>query len=349
MRRYIPPIRRGGQARPGGTGRLDLIASARDPRPVVQHALRQVGRDPSQVPASVRPGISPRALEIVLLGILPPYQECGRVVPAIPHPTALPLSRAFIAGERAGTLRPVYPSEWGPALHHAIRDRDGQRCVNCGFGFGDLYVHRPWNKRVHAPDPVCIMVHGRMAIAHADSDPGNLVGLRSLCGVCHNTADRVHTRSGKALTLAFHGQLTESRLDYLVQQIILPATLEAERPLGALQPGGADLLTAVLADREMNLTWPAAIEVLPSLAGEDRSDINRVLAVGSYRLQLRGLMSTDYQLTRMLTVPDPEDGSHLAPSFVPRGPSRRHRHAYAAAPTTRRPRPAPRARARVEA
>lgn len=333
---YMPPIRR--SSRPGSTGRLDLAAAARDPRPVVTRALSQSARPATDIPNEVRPGMPVAALERVLIDILPPYQSTGRIVPTMPHPTTLPLSRAFAPGERAGTLRPLYPEQWTPEFLRSVRQRDGHKCTNCGIATGDMYVHTPWNREKHAADALCVMVHGAMAVAHPDSDPSNLVGVRSLCGVCHNAHDRVHTRSQKALSLSWTGQLTDEKLDHLVSQIITPALQEAARPLGALQPGGADLLVALLADRDLNLTCFPAVDLFPALANESNSDINRVIAAGIHRLRVRGLMDSNYQLTRMLTVPAPSDGSHPAPGFHPR-PARRHAHIHAAAPSAHNPRP----------
>lgn len=339
VRIYIPPIRTGGQARPGGTGRLDLSAAAQNPVPVVQKALQQVGR--TDMPAGVKPGMSPRALEALLLSILP----TERTVPPIPHPTTLPLSRAFLPGTRAGTILPHYPAEWTKELQRSIRAAAGHRCENCGMQTGDMYAHRPWSKALHAPRPLTIMVQGWHAVAHRDSDPSNLNDLRALCGACHNIADKVHTRSQKALSQAWTGQLIEHRLEHLMQETLLPAAQEAERPLGALQPGGADLITAVLADQGHSLTWHNAVDLVPALARETPEDINRVLGASIWRLKLRGLMGQDYRLTRQLTISWPDDGTYPPPSYLP---PRQRRHVHSATPPRPKARPARRAPAAAE-
>lgn len=288
--------------------------AVRDPLPWVHAALIQVGRSAGETPTSIQPGMPIATLEETLLGILGPDPRTE--VPLIPHPTALPLSRAFAAHPAiAGVIVPRYGPGFSAGFRYGLRKRHRFLCSHCARREQELYAHTPWDRRRRTPGPRTVMIQGPLAIAHLDSQPEKLTGARPLCSRCHNVADRCHTRSAKALAQAFRGQLTQDRLEFDLSTL-RRAAAEGERPLGALQPGGSDLMVAVMADREMSLTASSAAGIIPALGNEITADINRVIAAAVWRLQLRGLMGSDHQLTRLLTCPQPERPEQ--PQFLPR-------------------------------
>lgn len=250
-------------------------------------------------------------------------EDTPETAPRLPHPQDLPTSLEFTPSlDREGVLLPAYPVAFSAALKDRVRARDNQTCQCCGLKKGDMYATRAWDRYKRVRGELKIMQLQKLQVAHPASAPEQIdeAELISLCPRCHNRKDQIHNWSAKALTQAMSGQLTAAalaeRLSHL-ERVTTEAITDGTRPLGALQPGGADLLAAVLADRELPFTAASARAVLPALDTEPVDDIRLVLAAARERLRLRGLMMpSGFSLTRMLTCP--QETWPETPQFLPR-------------------------------
>ncbi|MDV6376424.1 hypothetical protein [Deinococcus arenicola] len=307
---------------------VDVQYHARFPAALISAALQRRGLKDTDLSAietelniTVRQAMPAADLTRVLARIL--GEDSPEAAPRLPHPSALPLSMEFVSSpDRAGVLLPAYPVEFSAALKNRVRERDNQTCRCCGLRKGDMYTNAAWDRYKRVRGPVKIMQLQKLQVAHPASAPEQIdeAELVSLCPRCHQRKDAVHNWSAKALTQAMSGQLTAAalaeRLTHLTR-VTGEAVTDGTRPLGALQPGGADLLAAVLADREMPFTAGSARLILPALENEPVDDIRLVLAAARERLRLRGLMMpSGFHLTRMLTCPQTEWPAQA--QFLPR-------------------------------
>jgi hypothetical protein len=131
--------------------------------------------------------------------------------------------------------------------------------------------------------PVKIMQLNVLQVAHPASVPGEIdeAELLSLCPRCHQRRQQMHNWSSKSLTQAMKGRLTvtemQGRMAHL-ERVRQDALRDGTWPLGALQPGGADLLAAYVLDQDKKPTAANAIKVLPALAAEPIEDIHELTA-----------------------------------------------------------------------
>lgn len=292
-------------------------AAAENPLALVQKALSQTKQDASQYDLSrVRQGMSPALLEGLLIEILGARPEVDPPFP--PSPSSLPLSLDFEPGDD-GSMRAIYSEKFDYRLRRMVRDRAGNRCEHCGRGDGDLYLNQTWDHGKQEKGPLTVNVQGALQVAHIGSDPSLIdpAELMALCYRCHNRLDFAHQRGSKLLTFAMRGTLGHEELQIYLNRL-RDITSAAARPLGALQPGGADVMTAVLARGQSvgGIKIERAKQLIPALATEPDADIRRVLHASVKRLRIRGLMTQDgYELTRHLSLTTPAQKAPRAQKY----------------------------------
>lgn len=284
---------------------LDIPGAAQHATYWIDRALYTTRQGRAQFDLSaVHDGMEPARFEALMIRILEKGEERAARPPLSP-PTPLPTSTAFHRTE-AGGLKSSYTEEFSPELKRSVRAASKHRCAHCGMPNQGVYLNTPWNRQTRQKDTLRIQVQGVLHVAHYGSNPDNLQGLSALCSRCHNELDWGHQRGGKLLTQSLYGTLGHTELQRWLNEA-RALTERAESPLGALQPGGADLVTAVVL--RGNSGVPVAPEsiarVIPRAAVHAAEQLQTVWNAALDRLRIRGHIAPgSLTLNRPLSLPD---------------------------------------------